>query len=373
MQVTRAARFPRRLWLICASAACLCGCLALLGLRPLAARAKPPQRTTLASAAGRLTYIAPMSATSTAPEVVLAEANGSHPQMLGPGGPAILSPNGKYVAAVTSPVSQTSHGSSLILYSILTKGERSRTLLRSSDQLTLVAWSPNANDIAVIDGDALVVVPRDGAARTVARGGTGTAITGASFAPNSRRLVYALASSLLVSAPVNLWTVAATGGASTEITHDGSSQSPLWGPNGIIYARATSTAPTYQLWIIEANGHDPVELTRVAVDAPFSGLEPIALSQNGKHLLANMIGQNTAQAWVVDLSSKNVLARELGPPGAATIGNAISPNGKVILLTNGYSNLSDDDFSGLSIEAVPWSGLSPTVLAAPGAFASWGG
>ena len=68
-----------------------------------------------------------------------------------------------------------------------------------------------------------------------------------------------------------------------------------------------------------------------------------------------------------------VLARELGPPGAATIGNAISPNGKVILLTNGYSNLSDDDFSGLSIEAVPWSGLSPTVLAAPGAFASWGG
>ena len=67
------------------------------------------------------------------------------------------------------------------------------------------------------------------------------------------------------------------------------------------------------------------------------------------------------------------VARELGAPGAVTIGNAISADGKRILLTNGYSSLSDDDFSGLSVEAVPWSGVSSKLLAAHGAFASWSG
>jgi len=368
VQVIGVSRSRSRPSLACVASACL----ALLGAGTGTAYGQTVPAVGVVGSGGLLTYITPATSANTSTEVVLAKANGSDPQTLGPGGPAVLAPNGKFVAAVTSTAAQASHGSSLILYTV---GKKSapRTLEKTADQLTLVAWSADSSEIAVIDGDALVVVSRGGVARTVSTGPAGTAITGASFEPNSQRLVYALASSLLVGAPVNLYTVAASGGTATEITHDGYSQNPLWGPNGIVFSRATTKDSAYQLWFIEANGHDAEPLTHVAISAPFSGLEPIAFSQNGKHLLANLIGQNTAQAWVVDLSTKHVVARELGAPGAVTIGNAISADGKRILLTNGYSSLSDDDFSGLSVEAVPWSGVSSKLLAAHGAFASWSG
>jgi Tol biopolymer transport system component len=316
-----------------------------------------------------MTFIATPVGSSTSPEVMLATGSGGDPKPLGPATTAVLSPNGDYVAAVRSGSGSAAHGSSLVLYSVASR-RPARVLRSSSAQLTILAWSPDSAWIAVIDGDSLVAVPLlHGKARTIA---TGT-INGASFAPTPPdRLVFARAASLLVGSKVNLYTVSLSGGAPRALTHDGLSQYPLWGPNGIVYSREESqSSTTYQLWSIKSDGGHPRQLTDLTLSASFYGLEPIAFSANGQHLLANLVGANTTEAWTIDLSAKQVLARDVGMPDATTIGNAISSDGSTLLLTEGSAELAGNDFEGQSVAIVPWSGGLPTVVAAHAAFASW--
>jgi hypothetical protein len=327
---------------------------------------QPAQAAPL-SGSPRLTYIAAGTDAGTS-EVMLASANGENPQPLGPASTAVLSPNGDFVAAVVVNDSQSVHTASLVLYSAAKK-RPARTLRQSSGQLTLLAWSPDSREIAVIDGNALLVLGLHGRARTIA---TGT-ITGASFAPTEPdKLVYARAASLLVDSKVNLYTAAASGGPSIELTYDGLSQDPLWGPKGIVYSHeASSTNPDYQLWLIQPDGDGARQLTTVTVSPPFSGLEPIAFSKNGTHLLANMNAPDSAEAWGIDLGGRHAVAHDLSTPGVATIGNAISRSGQTVLVTDGYGSTSDGDLSSQSVAAVPWTGGLPTVLALHAAFASW--
>ena len=94
---------------------------------------------------------------------------------------------------------------------------------------------------------------------------------------------------------------------------------------------------------------------------------------NGQHLLANLVGenQNAWQAWCIDLSEFPVTEHALGPSGATTIGNAISSDGKDVLLTEASGTLAGDDFSKSTVAVVPWNGGSGTTVAQHGAFASW--
>jgi hypothetical protein len=316
-----------------------------------------------------MTFITASSTPSAVPEVMLAASNGSDPHPLGPAATAVLSPNGQYVAAVAPGAGTPAQGSSLVLYRVSKTPAANRVLRTSTSQLTILAWSPDNRWIAAIDGDSLVVVPLHGRARTIA---TGT-IDGASFAPQSPdRLVFARAASLLLSADVNLYTVSLSGGKPVAITTDNLSEYPLWGPKGIVFSReASHTAPTYQLWQIKADGRGERQLTAVPVVAPFYGLEPIAVSGNGEHVLANLIGNGMTQAWTVDLASRPLQAREIADAGSATIGNAISRDGQVILLTEGSGSVTGENFAGQSVVIVPWTGGTPTVLAAHAAFASW--
>jgi hypothetical protein len=344
-----------------------CVCISLCGIGSLPALAKTPPAAPL-SGTPELTYITAASSAAKSPEVMLANVNGSDPRILGPGSTAVLSPNGRLVAAVTVNSSQTPHRSSLVLYSVAGK-QGPKTLRQSSGPLTLVGWSPDSGDIAIIDGDSLVIVHLSGVAHVVASG----TITGASFAPNAPdRLVYASAASLLVSSKVDLYVVPAAGGTPQQLTTDGLSEYPLWGPDGIVFSREYSSAnPAYQLWYINPQ----TDLERVLTDLPvpqgFSGLEPVAFSKNGEHLLANLNAPNTSQAWVINLAAAHPLPRDLGPAGTATVGNAISRDGMTILLTDGYGNPATADFSTQSVESVTWSSGRITVLARHSAFASW--
>jgi dipeptidyl aminopeptidase/acylaminoacyl peptidase len=346
----RAGRVPGRFRLLA------CSCAAFVALAPGIARAHVVGPAVAAVA--RMTYIAPAPGSGT--DVILANADGSGARTLGAASTAVLSPSGTLVAAVR-PRAGAAHGSALVVYST---GARTvtRILRTSTSQLTILAWSPDGSWIAVADGDSLVAVPLRGAPVVVA---TGT-INGASFAPAPPdRLVFAKAGSVLASAPVNLYMVAlGAGRRALEITHDGLSEFPLWGPAGIVFSRELShSSPTYQLWSILPSGRGAKQLTSLTLSAPFYGLEPIAFSADGKHLLANLVGDNATQAWTVDLSAVPAAAHELG--GTTTIGNAISRDGAVVLLTQGDSSASQ------SVAMVPWSGGAATTLAAHGAFASW--
>ena len=315
----------------------------------------------------RLTYISAPASTTANPQLMLALANGAQPRSLGPASTAVLSPNGAFVAAISPGAGSPAHGSTLELYAVGSK-KAPRTLRTSSAQLTILAWSPDARWIAVTDGNSLVAIPLHGTAHALA---TGT-IAGASFSPRTPdKLVFAEAASLAVGAQVNLYTISVNGGTAAQLTRDGLSEYPIWGPQGIIYSHEQSqSTTTLQLWLLTPSGHTR-PLTDLTVNAQFNGLEPVALSQNGMHLLANLVGDNTSQAWCIDLSTTPVAEHALGAAGTTTIGNAISRNGAQVLLTEGTGTLSGDDFSKGAVAVVPWSGGNGRTLAEHSAFASW--
>jgi len=340
------------------------------GVRAVQARAGEESAAEAAHAPLRMTFItASASGAASVPVVMLAGAAGSDPHLLGSASTAVLAPNGQLVAAVRQGAGSPPQGSSLVLYRVSKTPASVRTLRSSSSQLTILAWSPDSDSIAVLDGDTLVVVPLKGKARAIA---TGT-INGASFAPTKPdRLVFAKATSLLVTARVNLYTVSLKGGAPVQVTHDGLSQYPLWGPDGIVFSReASHTSTTYQLWLVKSNGRDARQLTNAAISAPFYGLEPVAISANGSHLLANLVGNGATEAWGISLGAKPTIVSELGSAGSPMTGDAISHNGRMILVTEGSGSLSNDDFTGQTVAWVPWVGGVATTLAAHAAFASW--
>ncbi len=317
--------------------------------------------------AAQLTYIAAAASTSATPQVVLARANGAGPRSLGPASTAVLSPDGVYVAAVGPGRGAPASGSSLVLYSVGAK-KPMRTLRISAAQLTILGWAPDDGWIAVTDGNSLVAVPLHGKARALT---TGT-IAGASFAPHPPdRLVFAQATTLNAGAPVNLFSVTMAGGAPKQLTQDGLSEYPLWGPHGIVYSHEQSaTGTTLQLWELGPGARSRA-ITNVTLSAPWTGLEPVAVSADGKHLLANLVGTNDSQAWCVDLSTNPVSEHALGAAGTVTIGNAISRDGREVLITEGSGTLAGDDFSKSTVAVEPWNGGLALTVAQHGAFASW--
>jgi hypothetical protein len=338
------------------------------GLLALAATPAAATPVSLAGAPSRLTYIAAAPNPSAAPQVVLARANGTSARPLGPASTAVLSPDGAFVAAVGPGRGSPAHGSSLVLYAAGAKRSAGRTLRVSAAQLTILAWAPDDAWIAVTDGDSLVAVPLHGKARTLTSG----TIAGASFAPRAPdRLVFAEAPTLQVGAPVDLYTVNMTGGPPRRLTHDGLSEYPLWGRDGIVYSHEeSSSATTLQLWKLGAHGRTSV-ITNMPVSTPWIGFEPVALSADGKHLLANLVGNNDSQAWCIDLSTNPAALHALGASGTVTIGNAISQDGRSVLITEGSGTLSGDDFSKSTVAVVPWNGGFTVTVAQHGAFASW--
>ena len=316
-----------------------------------------------------MTYIKGLVTNS--PQVWVSGIDGSFPMALGPASSAALSPDGTEVAAISIQKAQGVKHSTLSLYA--TSGVVSSTLSTSVQFMQLLAWSADSKLILVTVGASPaqleVINVATSQAHTIATG----VINGASFAPGSSdQVAYARASSN--TTVVNIFITSATGTHTRQLTKDGRSEYPLWGPSGIVYSheyvRAKDPYPQLQLWFIKPGGGGARQLTHIAIGAQIEGLTPIAFSANGKHLLANLVGQDPqdhTEAYTVDLTGSKVLWRDLTGDGNGNIGDAISADGKTILLTRGMTA----NLAPLSIETVPWSGGRPTTVVPQGAYASW--
>jgi hypothetical protein len=335
-----------------AAGAWLCAAVAL---------AATPARTRL------MTYITGLS---TSPQVWVANLNGSSPFDLGPASSALISPNGSYVAAVSK--GQTNKASTLSVYA--TGGGAAAVVVESPQimQLPVGAWSSDSKLILVVVGaspaDLDVVDVATGKSRTIATG----VIYGASFSPGSSdNVVYARGAPN--KTPVNLYTTTSTGAGTRQLTHDGASVEPLWGAHGIVYSDESAHAKTHtaqlQLWLINPDGSGARQLTNIAIKSGWEGLTPIAISADGEHVLANLVGppgSNDTEAYTVDLSAKKP-PRDLTGQGSGYIGDAISSDGNWVLLTKGTAN----NLASFSVELVKWPGGKPTTLVKQGAYASW--
>ena len=316
-----------------------------------------------------MTYIKGLVTNS--PQVWVAGVDGSSPVPLGPASSALLSPDGSSVAAVSIAKAQAVKKSTLSLYS--TTGAAPSTVSSSVQFMQLLGWSADSKLILITVGaspaqlDVITVATNQ--VRTIATG----VIDGASFSPNSSDQV-AYARAAPSTTHVDLFVTSATGTNTRQLTKDGRSEYPLWGPNGIVYSheyiRPKDPYPELQLWFIKANGAGARQLTHTPVGPQLEGLTPIAFSANGKHLLANFVGQDPqdhTEAYTIDLTGAKPLWRDLTGDGNGNIGDAISADGKTILLTKGMTA----NLGPLSIETIPWGGGKPTTIVAQGAYASW--
>jgi hypothetical protein len=296
-------------------------------------------------------------------QVVVSNVDGSSPKPLGLATSALMSPDGTHVAAI-----YTTSSSTLSVYP--SAGGSAPVLAKNQPFMQLLSWSPDSKLLLVAVGTTHVqLVVFNALSGTSTKIATGV-FKGASFEPGSAdSIVYALANNY----GFNLFVATPNGTPLRQLTHDNRSEFPVWGHNGIVFSRVTPDgkgASALQLWFVKPGGGGLRQLTSVSVHAKYTGLTPIALSSNGQHVLANLVGPNLNwhEAYVVDLSKPKSAPRDLtGQNNGNTTGDAISTNGALVLATKGNSA----DQAALSIEEIPWNGGKPVVVAKTGAYASW--
>ena len=96
------------------------------------------------------------------------------------------------------------------------------------------------------------------------------------------------------------------------------------------------------------------------------GLMPVSVSADGRHLLANFVGEDTENAVTVDLVTHKT--HNLKIKGVPPVGFAISQDGKRVLIDIGGFQAPAQQGT---VEWVPFGGGKPTVLHAHGDDPSW--
>jgi hypothetical protein len=339
---------------------------------PAAASPRPSDARTAATSASRLAYV--KGTERSAPTVWVAGANGS--RRLGTGLAPLLAPDGEAVAAsafgTTTGTQDT--GPALVVYST-TGAATTRYLNLAVATAQPLAWSPDSRYLAVAlqstsvneSGSGLAVIDTStGTVTTIATG----QVNGASFAPDgSDRIVYGLAPSLEINAPVNLYVAQPNGSGTQALTRDGRSLNPVWGPKWIAYDKERlrpNWAPRYDIWLRSASSSAVRKLTNVPADKLVVGLVPLAFSANGTRLLSEFEGQDTSVAWTVRVPSGR--ARQVRVGNQSVVGDGISRNGATLLVDLG--SFESPPSSG-RVATIPFTGGRPKVLVTHGAQASW--
>jgi hypothetical protein len=304
------------------------------------------------------------------PQVVLANADGSNPNVLTSGALASLSPNGALVAVV--PVSSKP---ALTIYSA--SGQvKDRFFSGKQFSADPLAWSRDSRYLAVqlTDVNATTTIGKSGLAVIDTRRDTATIVAhgivyGASWSPSGAdQVVFGLAKSQSVNAAQNLERTGPTGNGLKSVTTGGHSLYPVWGKLGIAFDRSRSRgkqkAPAYQVYL--KHGSKLTGLTRTRVGPLVSGLVPLAVSSNGKHLVCEFEGEDTDIAYTLDIPSR--VSREIKIDGQTVTAWGISRDGQDVLVdAGGFENPPSDG----KVESFPFDGGTVKVLEAHGNFPSW--
>jgi Tol biopolymer transport system component len=317
---------------------------------------------------GRVAFVKSVQNTT----VWIAAADGTGARQLGVADAPVLSPDGTLVAAQNFGPK----GPSLIVFKVA-GGRLTMSAAIAKQSVSPLAWSPDSRYLAAAvqstgqgfgpGSAALDVIDVTTGKITASAPGV---ISGASFEPGtSDQVVFGLARSLRYTAPTNLYSMPADGSAPpTQLTHDGRSTNPVWGPSGIIFdsvtPRGKNAAPLYQIVVL--SGGKRTQITHMKVPQLEDGLMPIAVSADGTKLVAEYVGEDTSQGYTVDLATHKVVA--LTVPKQENSAYGISSDGTRVLVTYG-------GFEGPSTHAViatmPFGGGKPTVLIHGGYQPSW--
>jgi Tol biopolymer transport system component len=241
-------------------------------------------------------------------------------------------------------------------------------------QYGILTVSPDGASVAVTTG------PLNGAQRltllTVATGATRTVATGyffgASFSPAGDQLAYGRARRQDFRAANDVYTAPVAGGAPRNLTRDGHSAYPTWGPTQLAFSRwklhygphHADSGPAYNLSVINPDGTGRRSLTNDRVPYLLSGLTPTDWSADGTRLLAQFSGQDTTHAVGVDVATgaEHVIGPnvEFGLSGAA-----LSADGATVLGAFGPPEAIGN------VVTVPWTGRTPTIVVRRAGAPAW--
>lgn len=180
----------------------------------------------------------------------------------------------------------------------------------------------------------------------------------------------AAATSPALNAPSDDYTVRVAGGAPAQLTFDGRSTNPVWGPTQTAYSngpRRRSDFPQLNLWLMDPDGGNERQVTFLNVRPLVAGLNPVQWSASGQELLANFGGQDTSQAFAVDPLTG--AARDLGAKSFdGTAPFALSHDGTTVLAQTGGV---EGPGRGEATVTIPFAGGPPSVLVPGGLTPDW--
>lgn len=227
--------------------------------------------------------------------VWIADANGKNPRNLTLGFLATLSPDGKTVAVARKGG----------IYLVSSNGKQERRLVSGPGRP--LRWTPDGTAVVVATDTSLSLVDRNGQSRVIAHG----PIYGFDFSPDGDQIVYSRAphktDAGICGDQFDLYVAKLDGGTPKQITREGLSAFPAWGPSRIAYSRfpggtfADCSAPG--IWTIEPDGSKaqpiveqaPPELTMLG----YYGLQPISWV-NDDQLLVGARTEYGAEGAILD-------------------------------------------------------------------------
>jgi Tol biopolymer transport system component len=308
------------------------------------------------------------------PHVVVAQDNGKGAKAIGAGTNPKVSPDGKLVAFEKEGTNGKSP--EMRLYDLATG--KTKTIFSPWRESYTFAWSPDSTMVAALRGGELgtrtlcVIDVETGKVTRIAKG----YFNAVSFSPDSSEVVFGLAVGERYPQKTNIVRGPVVGGPTSQLTHDGISGWPLWGPKGQIVfvkqlnAKSRKYGPKNDLYLMNENGKGVKRLTHTKVDDLVVGLFPTAWSASGNQLLAEFGGQDTSYA--VAVNPKTGAERNLSPGNSETgfAGVDLTPDGKTVL---GYIGGFEGGGNSLKIASVPYKGGKPKVIVNGGFNPSWGG
>jgi Tol biopolymer transport system component len=310
-----------------------------------------------AAAQATLTYVKnPMQ-----PSVFVANDNGGGAFRVGRGSNPRVSPDGDVIA-----YQREKSGGKRELKLAAAAGGGSKTVLTGLQDSFYVTFSPDSKLVAALRGPELGkrnLVLIDVTSGTLLRTVDSGYFSGISFSPDGTELAYSKANSENFRAKSNVYVAPIGAGKPAQITKNGVSQAPLWGPNDqIVFVKLLGAGqrkygPKNELHLMNPQGGQVKRLTQTKVGALLQGLVPTEWSANGNRLLAEFTGQDTSYA--VAVNPKTGAQTPLGKTGEqGFVGTALSSDGTTVLgFTGGF-----EPGPNHRVATIPYGGVNVKTL-----------
>lgn len=294
--------------------------------------------------------------------VWIAKDDGSEARKLADGSIPRVAPDARTVAYVTA------RGTRQALMLVSAAGGEPRRLATSTT-VESVRFSPDGKLIAAeIGGRRLVVYETaTGRSGTIARG----FIKGLSFAPDGAAVVFGRGVDDTALGRSDLYKVSALGGEPEQLTDDGRSLLPVWGPERIAFVKKKTAPreggiPAYDIWTMTPAGGRVRRVTVTKVPDLVSGLLPIEFSKDGRRLIAQYVGQGVQVGFTVNPFRGRVRALSRNPARGKVV-SGISDDGVDVLAMTG----GPDPGARHDIVSTPYERGPTTVLVRNAAYPDW--